>query len=160
MNIQKKHFLFITACFVIVSTFSILTNPIHASQDQVEDHQIIYGMYWVNENGKPINEDGSPLLAMPRSTFYGNCGSAVLRAERSFVTVVIRPYGWVIWNFSGRVYDSKGRTHGIKVFNVADTTWFTLKSRGPRTLTLTGTAKDITGSTCSVVPNASIYHSW
>lgn len=161
MKFHKKTFSLVTiVCLTIVTTFGVFINPIYAAEKQVERHQSTYNMYWVDKNGKPMNEDESSHLASPRSTFYGTCGTSVLRADGSMVTVSVRPYGWVMWEFRGMVYDSIGDAHDIELTNLNNLTYFMLKKHGSRILTLTGTATDITGKTCSIVEDASIHHSW
>lgn len=122
---------------------------------------IVLPMNYVNDEGNLINQDGSPIKTTLFATFWGNCGSATLTASGSLVNIVIRPTGWVAWSFYGNVMDSHEGSHYFSVGNTGNSYSYELNDRyGQRILTLTGTATDITGSMCAIVPNAFINHYW
>lgn len=112
--------------------------------DMNETITTVHGMNYIN---KSIDES---IKVIPRSTFYGDCGS--------LVTAVIRP-DFLVWTFIGAITDSL--TGAIYVsasnFDNSYSTHLTKKNK-IHTLTLTGIATDILGSQCGVVPGASISH--
>lgn len=120
--------------------------------DMNETITTVHGMNYIN---KSIDES---IKVIPRSTFYGDCGSVVLTASGSLVTAVIRP-DFLVWTFVGAITDSL--TGAIYVsasnFDNSYSTYLTKKNK-IHTLTLTGTATDVLGSQCGVVPGASISH--
>lgn len=99
-----------------------------------------------------------------RKTVYDNCGSVTIVASRSLVSVIIRQkMGWIYWSFTGDVTDTLGNNHHFYLYSTGNTSLsesYELWTKGYRTLTLTGEATDISGTSCYVSPDAYITHKW
>lgn len=110
----------------------------------------------------PSDEYGNP-LPDSKATSYFDCGSATIIASRDLVTVKIhQTMGWILWDFTGEVDDTLGDDYYIYQYNIGRNSFvetFTLDTPGLRTLTLSGTARDVSGlQYCTVLPGTFINH--
>lgn len=110
----------------------------------------------------PADENGRP-LSDPKLTVTFDCGSVTLIASRSLVSVKVhQTMGWVLWDFTGSVDDTLGDDHYFYQYNIGRNSFvesYSLETPGLRTLTLTGTARDVSGlQQCVVLPGTFINH--
>lgn len=110
----------------------------------------------------PSDEYGNP-LPDSKATSYFDCGSATIIASRDLVTVKIhQTMGWILWDFTGEVDDTLGDNYYIYQYNIGRNSFvetFSLDTPGLRTLTLSGTARDVSGlQYCTVLPGTFINH--
>lgn len=140
--------------FGLISPVNALESDLLSSENTYFEERLVY-TYGMTYNYPTLNANS---FIQPFSTFYGDCGSVVLTASGGILTVVIRP-NFVVWNFTGAVTDSLTGAWFMSAHSLDNSETFNLTRKSKiHSITLTGTAKDITGVSCSVVPNATISH--
>ncbi len=135
--------------------FPLLQIGISAKANTITPMSIEIDMVWTDALGNPITPNNG---VTPFSTFYGSCGSVTLTAYGENVSAIIRPK-FLVWSFQGAITDSFDGSTLILADNFDNSTGATLSKRWDyRSISITGRSRDVTGSTCTVAPNATIAH--
>ena len=146
---------------IFVLSINLLLGNLSTLQPKTAKLEVsTHRMVWTDGDGNEIDETENNLVS-PMAIFTGTCGTAEITANGKLVKAKVTPFGWKL--YSGIVYITYSRfdSRQFNINGITNTYSYELQKRyGQRTLTLTGYANDITGKTCSIVPNATIVHYW